>query len=169
MFRDSCSDFFRSLRKVVVSQTASRSENDYFGNPHLVHSLSVLSQCICSTRQQLADVTWRSHSRKTVRSMDQTYANQILLGMYSGNQSSGRLQYTKNTYRFPGLTRLILRTLQNCPQFAEMVGTSIQINKNVRTIPHRDASNRIRWGVGQWHGGGLFIQDAHGVSLSFLP
>ena len=50
-----------------------------------------------------------------------------------------------------------------------MVGTSIQINKNVRTIPHRDASNRefsIRWGVGQWHGDGLFIQDAHGVSLS---
>ena len=107
-----------------------------------------------------------NYSRRNVRSDQHTHADQTLLGLYSGVQSRGRLQFTRNTFKFPNLTRLILRYIQLLPHLQDFECTSIQINRNLRTIPHRDSNNRgysIGWAVGNWTGGDLFLYDYYGV------
>ena len=142
-----------------------RSTFDVDADGFHLHSLADLATQLFTVLDRIPDRIWVNYNRKNVRSLEQTHADQLLLGLYSGVQSRGRLQFTKNTFRFPGLTRLVIRMLQFTPQFADMPFTSIQINRNVRTIPHRDSNNfgpSIGWAVGDWTGGELFIMDARG-------
>ena len=136
-----------------------------------VHVPSIQSSELCSDliRNALFSISnkdWISYSRRNVRSDKHTHADQILLGLYSGVQSRGQLQFTRNTFKFPNLTRLLLRYIQLMPHLQDFECTSIQINRNLRTIPHRDSNNRgysIGWAVGNWTGGDLFVYDPHGL------
>merc|ERR1712151_1103338 len=79
---------------------------------------------------------------------------------------------TKNTSKFPGLVKLLLRYvnvlaekqgLQRTGQ--RLKGTSIQLTWNMRSRPHRDIGNQgISFGtaVGEFTGGQLCVQDAEG-------
>ena len=134
-----------------------------------VPSIWSLEQCSELIHQALFSIpsnVWMNYSRRNVRPDQHTHADQILLGLYSGVQSRGRLQFTRNTFKFPNLTRLILRYIQLMPHVQDFECTSIQINRNLRTIPHRDSNNRgysIGWAVGNWTGGDLFLYDHHGA------
>ena len=134
-----------------------------------VPSIQSLEACAELVQQALFSIpsnVWTSYSRRNVRSDQLTHADQILLGLYSGVQSRGRLQFTRNTFKFPNLTRLILRYIQLLPHLQDFECTSIQINRNLRTIPHRDSNNRgysIGWAVGNWTGGDLFLYDPYGT------
>ena len=128
-----------------------------------VPSIRSLEQCSELIHQALFSIpsnVWMNYSRRNVRPNQHTHADQILLGLYSGVQSRGQLQFTRNTFKFPNLTRLILRYIQLLPHLQDFECTSIQINRNLRTIPHRDSTNRgysIGWAVGNWTGGDLFF------------
>ena len=131
-----------------------------------IRSLEQCSELIHQALFSIPNHVWMNYSRKNVRSDQHTHADQILLGLYSGVQSRGRLQFTRNTFKFPNLTRLILRYLQLLPHLQDFECTSIQINRNLRTIPHRDSNNRgysIGWALGNWMGGELFLHDNYGV------
>ena len=131
-----------------------------------IQSLEACSELIQQALFSIPNNEWTSYSRRNVRSNQHTHADQILLGLYSGVQSRGRLQFTRNTFKFPNLTRLILRHIQLLPHLQDFERTSIQINRNLRTIPHRDSNNRgysIGWAVGNWTGGDLFLHDPHGT------
>ena len=131
-----------------------------------IHSLVECAELIYQTFLSIPDDVWMNYSRRSVRPDQHTHADQILLGLYAGVQSRGRLQFTKNTFRFPNLTRLMMRTIQLLPQLQEFECTSIQINRNLRTIPHRDSNNRgysIGWALGNWTGGELFLHDQYGT------
>ena len=131
-----------------------------------IQSPEQCSELIYQALLSIPNNVWMNYSRKNVRSDQHTHADQILLGLYSGVQSRGRLQFTRNTFKFPNLTRLILRYIQLLPHLRDLECTSIQINRNLRTNPHRDSNNRgysIGWALGNWTGGELFLHDAHGV------
>ena len=97
-----------------------------------VPSIRSLEQCSELIQQALFSIpsnVWMNSSRRNVRSDQHTHADQILLGLYSGVQSRGRLQFTRNTFKFPNLTRLILRYIQLLPHLQDFECTSIQINR----------------------------------------
>ena len=144
----------------------SRSPADPTVHVPTIQSLETCSELIQQALFSIPNNDWTSYSRRNVRSDRHTHADQILLGLYSGVQSRGRLQFTRNTFKFPNLTRLILRYIQLLPHVQDFECTSIQINRNLRTIPHRDSNNRgysIGWAVGNWTGGDLFLYDPHGI------
>ena len=144
----------------------SRSSVDPTVHVPSIQSLETCSELIQQALFSIPSNDWTSYSRRNVRSDRHTHADQILLGLYSGVQSRGRLQFTRNTFKFPNLTRLILRYIQLLPHLQDFECTSIQINRNLRTIPHRDSNNRgysIGWAVGTWTGGDLFLYDPHGI------
>lgn len=144
----------------------SRSSVDPTVHVPSIQSLETCSELIQQALFSIPSNDWTSYSRRNVRSDRHTHADQILLGLYSGVQSRGRLQFTRNTFKFPNLTRLILRYIQLLPHLQDFECTSIQINRNLRTIPHRDSNNRgysIGWAVGNWTGGDLFLYDPHGI------
>ena len=144
----------------------SRSSADPTVHVSSIQSLEACSELIQHALFSIPSNEWTSYSRRNVRSDQHTHADQILLGLYSGVQSRGRLQFTRNTFKFPNLTRLILRYIQLLPHLQDFECTSIQINRNLRTIPHRDSNNRgysIGWAVGNWTGGDLFLYDPHGI------
>ena len=131
-----------------------------------IHSPAECAEHIHQTFISIPNEIWMNYSRRSVRSCQHTHADQILLGLHAGVQSRGCLQFTRNTFRFPNLTRLMLRALQLLPHLQDFECTSIQINRNLRTIPHRDSNNRgysIGWALGNWIGGELFLLDPHGI------
>ena len=131
-----------------------------------IRSLEQCSELIHQALFSIPNNVWMNYSRRNVRPDQHTHADQILLGLYSGVQSRGRLQFTRNTFKFPNLTRLILHYIQLLPHLQDFECTSIQINRNLRTIPRRDSNNRgysIGWAVGNWTGGDLFLHDYYGV------
>ena len=143
-----------------------RSSADPIVHVPSIRSLEQCSELIQRALFSIPSNVWMNYSRRNVRSDQHTHADQILLGLYSGVQSRGQLQFTRNTFKFPNLTRLILRYIQLLPHLQDFECTSIQINRNLRTIPHRDSNNRgysIGWAVGNWTGGDLFLYDYYGV------
>ena len=144
----------------------SRSSADPTIHLPSIQSLEACAELVQQALFSIPSNVWTSYSRRNVRSDQLTHADQILLGLYSGVQSRGRLQFTRNTFKFPNLTRLILRYIQLLPHLQDFECTSIQINRNLRTIPHRDSNNRgysIGWAVGNWTGGDLFLYDPYGT------
>ena len=164
LLADVCSIQARNMYSAMAY--ISRSSADPTVHVPSIQSLETCSELIQHALFSIPSNEWISYSRRNVRSDQQTHANQILLGLYSGVQSRGRLQFTRNTFKFPNLTRLILRYIQLLPHLCDFECTSIQINRNLRTIPHRDSNNRgysIGWAVGNWTGGDLFLYDPHGT------
>eukprot|EP01051_Picozoa_sp_SAG22_P009177 SAG22_NODE_746_length_7496_cov_5.066513_3_plen_141_part_00 len=77
---------------------------------------------------------------------------------------------SENTYNRPKLTELLVRFAQrNCPGFRF---TSIQVNKNYKSVLHVDGNNlgpSMIVGVGDYEGGDLWSQDEDsGDSFSVL-
>merc|ERR1719277_2903234 len=77
---------------------------------------------------------------------------------------------TQKTFRFLGLTKLLLRYLYALAPEAgldvrDMLGTSLQLTLNMRSRPHKDANNQgANFGttVGSFCGGQLCLEDPAG-------
>ena len=115
--------------------------------------------------RQIPVATWRNGNRRTVRSKHESFAHQMTLGLYAGPSTNGLPGITRATYLFRGLVRGLLRLGRLANEDVPITCTSIQLNRNLQTIPHRDANNAgesFILGLGSWDGGRLFVQQNGG-------
>ncbi|CAE7732175.1 unnamed protein product [Symbiodinium sp. CCMP2592] len=115
--------------------------------------------------RQIPISTWKSSNRKNVRSKHEPVAHQMCLGLYAGPNTSGLPGITQATYLYRGLLRGLLRLGRLAHDDVPITCTSIQVNRNLHTIPHRDSNNAgesFILGLGSWDGGRLFVQQDRG-------
>ena len=153
----------RYARYQMVTESTKVSEHD--SKACNLDSTEELKQKMLKSFKAIPDSEWQSTSRKNVRPSGDTTSKQKSLGLVSHPQSRWIPVPTTDTYRYRGLTQMILEYARRVTPGEKFDATSIQLTKNLKSKPHRDKNNRgpsLIFGLGDWKGGETFVQEDGG-------
>ena len=123
-----------------------------------------LAKAILKVLEAIPDKEWQSTSRPNVRPSGEKISLQKTLGLVSHAHFKGIPMLTMDTYRYPGLTQMILEYARRLSG-GKFEATSIQLTKDLKSRPHKDRNNRgpsLIFGLGDWTGGETFVQEDGG-------
>jgi hypothetical protein len=136
------------------------------------YTTEVLGLHVLAALQQIPDSLWKNQSRANVRPQGQTFSHQISLGLVTSAAWRRLPMPSSLTWRLMNLTKLINLYLRRLAKDQGMdvplVGTTIQLTKNLQSRLHKDKNNRgtsYITGLGSWSGGETFMEDPSGPEV----
>ena len=161
----------RYARSQMVKFSAELSEYDAT-HPEDISQMdtAMLARSILQYLKSIPSSELLMRSRKNVLPMGQKKSEQICLGLVCSANWRGIPMPSRGTYQFRWLTMLILEYAKRmaAAKGIHLQATSIQITKNLQSKPHKDKNNRgpsCIFGLGDWTGGELWVQDNRGRDL----
>ena len=130
----------------------------------LTTSTEELAKAILKVLEAITDKEWQSTSRANVRPSGERTSLQKTLGLVTHAHFRGIPMPTTDTYRYRRLTQMILEYARRVTG-ENFEATSIQLTKDLKSKPHKDANNRgpsLIFGLGDWTGGETFVQEDGG-------